>query len=303
MQVAAIPLTGRKKVVEVTKDLESDSYAHVTSGIQVVTAAATAFILQNVTNPPPQLFLRDPNAYRAQVNSAGGLVLLYWLRYTGFVASVWQFVGRAGGGPLVRKLVCYSFHCFRSVAHKVSSVEIAMICLMGLCCAYPPLQDLLLATCSVSMLGRTGRNMWFDRLLECINWLQQQRMNAFTGFFSGLHYTQLLAPMLHVDHAFQDARHGGGRATDHFTPSMVFEAAKLQRMFLRRLGTDLTVNDPNNPFWWTGTPTPLSIADFRKRMPWLWVWRSASGVSAGSGRTTRKAWDVYVREWIQRNPF
>ena len=86
-----------------TKDLESDSYAHVTSGIQVVTAAATAFILQNVTNPPPQLFLRDPNAYRAQVNSAGGLVLLYWLRYTGFVASVWQAWN--GSGDASRKSI------------------------------------------------------------------------------------------------------------------------------------------------------------------------------------------------------
>jgi hypothetical protein len=284
--------------------LENDSYTHTTSAFQVISAGATAFFLQNVTNPPPDLFLRDFNAYKAQVNSAGGLVLLFWLRYAGFVASVWQYVGRAGGGPLVRKLVCYAFHCFRSDAHKVSSVQIAMITLMGYCCAYPPLQTLLLTTCSVSLLGRPGRNMWIDRLIECINWLQQKRMNAFTGFFTGLHYTELLRPMMHVDHAYQDAMHGGGRAADHFKPSMVFEAAALQRMFVRKLGTDLTVHDPNNPFWHTGTPTPLRVAEFRKRMPWLWVWRTASGVSAGSGRgDSRQAWDAYVRDWIRSNPF
>ena len=118
---------GQTKVTEHIKNLEHDSYRHALDGVHVVTLAITAYLLKHVHNPPPSLFLSDFNAYKAQVNSAGGLVLLYFLRYVGFVSTVWQFVGRSGGGPLVRKLVCYSFHLFRSVAHKTASMQIAMI--------------------------------------------------------------------------------------------------------------------------------------------------------------------------------
>ena len=63
----------------------------------------------------------------------------------------------------------------------------------------------------VSLLGRVGRCMAIDRLLEYVNLLQQKRMNAFIGFDTALHHTPLLRAMLHADHAYEEAVHGAAK--------------------------------------------------------------------------------------------
>ena len=226
-----------------------------------------------------------------------------FLKNVGFVASVFLRVGRAGGGPTIRKLNAVAFHVFRSVAHKIASVQIALIALLGYCCAHPKLQDMLFKTCSVSLLGNAGRLVFIDRLVENINFLQQKRMNAFTGFEKALHHTDLLKPMLHVDHAFEEAESSTHRSDDHFSKSMVFEARKLQNMFVRLLGTDLTVDDNSNPFWHTGIPTDIDSGDYRERRPWEWIWRTASGSSKGKGRAKAEKWSDYVLEFFRKNTF
>ena len=107
---------------------------------QVTTIGAIAFFLQDVQDPPPELFLRDLDAYIARTHTAGALVLLHFLKYVGYVVSAWQWGSRSGGGPIMRKLTCYSFYCFRSLAHKTASVHIALITLFGYCCTYPEIQ-------------------------------------------------------------------------------------------------------------------------------------------------------------------
>ena len=107
---------------------------------------------QDVKDPPPALFLSDLDAYIARTHSAGALVLLHFLKYVGFVTSAWMWAGRSGGGPVVRKLTCYSFHMFRSVAHKIASVQIALITLFGYCCAFPKLQVHIMNSCTFPMM-------------------------------------------------------------------------------------------------------------------------------------------------------
>ena len=291
---------GKQKVYRFMKNMEHDNWMHICSFFQVVTVAIVAYITQDVTNPPPALFLRDHDAYAAQVHHAGGTVMLQFLKYAGYVLSVWQRAQRAGDGERVCRLLPYSFHIFRSVANKVASVQIVLIALVGLYAAHPKLQFLLMSSCSVSLLGRRGRNMFIDRLLEFINFLQQKRMNSFVGFDSGLHFTELLKPMLHIDHAWHTA-HGGGREPqeDVMTISMLIEARKLQDFFVTMCGTDLTQHQDENPYWHTGNPTSLYRGDYRERMPWLWVWRVASGLVAGFGRSSPKAWFTFVRDFLR----
>lgn len=291
---------GKEKVYKQMKNLEHDNWKHVVTFFQVLTVACLSFILQDVSDPPPELFLRDHDAYAARVHHAGGKVILAFLKHAGYVLSVWQRAGRSGDGARCRQLLGYSFHVMRSVAHKVGSVHIALIALTGLYCAHPKLQAVLMACSSISLLGRRGRNMFIDRFLETINNLQQKRMSSFVGFETGLHNTHLLQPMLHVDHAWQDATQGHTPTDDIMTLSMMVEARKLQDWFLELCGTDLTVDDDENPFHHTGNPVSLERGDYRERKPWEWIWRVAAGLVAGKGRSSERplSWSAYVNAFI-----
>ena len=291
---------GKEKVYQRMKNLEHDNWKHVVTFFQVVTCACLAYILQDVSDPPPELFLRNHDAYAARVHHAGGKVILAFLKHAGYVLSVWQRAGRGGDGARCRQLLSYSFHVFRSVSHKIGSVHIALIALVGLHCAHPKLQAVLMACSSISLLGRRGRNMFIDRLLEAVNHLQQKRMSSFAGFETGLNNSHLLQPMLHIDHAWHDATHGSTQTDDIMTLSMMVEARKLQDCFVELCGTDLTVDDDENPFWHTGNAVSIERGDYRERKPWEWIWRVAAGLVSGKGRSENHplSWSAYVRAFI-----
>ena len=56
------------------------------SSLQAVVVAIYIYIM-SVDNPPAQLFLDSPSAYLAQVNTAGGIVLLQYLLYVGVCST------------------------------------------------------------------------------------------------------------------------------------------------------------------------------------------------------------------------
>jgi len=140
--------------------------------------------------------------------------------------------------------------------------------------------------------------MAIDRLLEHVNLLQQKRMNAYIGFDTALHHTPLLRAMLHADHAYEEAVHGAAKTDDPMTVSMIFQARLLQDMFLAKLGRDWTLVDDTNPFWFSGTPTPMSQGDFRYRKPWEWVRRVAEGLSRGHDRVHSESWHAFATAFI-----
>jgi hypothetical protein len=159
--------------------------------------------------------------------------------------------------------------------------------MLGFCCALPALQSVLLATVSLSLLGRNGSNMYCDRLVELINKLQQgtKRSSSAASFQRAIDLTTLLRPMLHVRHAFQAAEQGAAETDDPVTASMLVQARVLQDAFLCHLGRDLTQRAPQNPFWHSGNAVTLTAGDFKEYQPWEWLERSADGRSAG--RLTR----------------
>mmetsp|Transcript_37733 Transcript_37733/g.90581 ORF Transcript_37733/g.90581 Transcript_37733/m.90581 type:complete len:182 (-) Transcript_37733:136-681(-) len=175
-----------------------------------------------------------------------------------------------------------------------------MLALISYLCVHNKLAAVVFAYSAVSLLGRVGRCMAIDRLLEYVNLLQQKRMNAFIGFDTALHHTPLLRAMLHADHAYEEAVHGAAKTDDPMTKSMIFQARLLQDMFLAKLGGDWTRVDDTNPFWYTGTATPMSQGDFRYRTPWEWVHRVAQGLSRGHGRVHSESWHAYAAAFIRK---
>ena len=118
------------------------------------------------------------------------------------------------------------------------------------------------------------------------------------SFARALDMTTLLRVLLHVRHAFQTTEQGAAEADDPVTDSMLVQARLLQNEFRRILGTDLTIHNPNNPFWHTGNAVPLDGGDFRDRRPWEWPRATAEGRSAGKGRARIERWDLYVRRFV-----
>jgi len=173
-----------------------------------------------------------------------------------------------------------------------------LIGLATLLCTHPKIRRVVEAYSAVSLLGRPGRCFYLDRLLEYVNLLQQQRMNAFTGFDTALHHTPLLRAMLHVDHAYQDATFGSTPTDNGMTNSMLVQARLLQDMFLKELGRDLTIPNDHNAFWWTGVKQDMYTGDFRYKMPWIWPERVWRGLSLGVWGK-RVAWRDYVVRWLE----
>ena len=140
--------------------------------------------------------------------------------------------------------------------------------------------------------------MAIDRLLEYVNGIQQKRMGAWQGFENAMHNTPLLYPLLHVDHAYQEAVHGCARTDDPMTNAMLFQARVLQDKFLERLGKNLTINTDVNPFWYSGQAVPMrDSTDMHRRQPWLWAKRVQEGRSKGVWGDSQK-WDDNARDFI-----
>ena len=288
------------RVMHITKDLEHNAYAHHQAAHHATTLAVVAFLLQDVQEPPPALLLRDIDAYLARLESAGGIVLVQYLKCAGIPILQWQRAARTGDGRKLKTLFAYSFHVFRSVCHKPNCTQIALVGLLGFCCALPSLQAVLLATVSLSLLGRKGSNMYCDRLLELINKLQQgaKRSSSAASFQRAIDLTSLLRVMLHVRHAFQAAEQGAAESDDPITPSMLVQARLLQDKFVELLGRDLTKASTLNPFWHTGNHVSLLVGAFQTYRPWEWIERTWDGLSRGCSRANAEAWDVYVRRFV-----
>eukprot|EP00965_Chrysotila_dentata_P261279 6214201-Pleurochrysis_carterae.AAC.1 len=159
---------------------------------------------------------------------------------------------------------------YRSVCHKPTAAQIALIALLSFCCALPALQTVLLTTVSVSLLGRHGSNMYLDRLLgyQQTSAGQQATKQRCKFCSRATDMTKLLRAILHVRHAFQTTEHGASESDDPITTSMCVQSRILQDYFLAECGRDLRASTTLNPFWYTGSFVPLYTGDYRTRRPW-----------------------------------
>jgi hypothetical protein len=294
---------GIERVRQVTHNLEHNAYAHHQTAHKVVTIAIICFLLQDVQYPPPSLLLRSIDAYALQVQSAGGIVMLDYLKGAGVPALHWLRAARRGDGLRLKELFAYSFHMFRATCHKPVCVQICLIALLGFCCALPALQAVLAATVSLSLLGRTGANMYVDRLVEAINNIQQgtKRSSNAASFGRAMDMTTLLRPLLHVRHAFADSEHNVADIDDALTTSELVQARVLQDWLLRMLGHDLTIHFPDNVFHHTGNAVPLHTGSAQERRPLEFIWQVAEALSRGKGRTSQASqerWDKHTRRFV-----
>jgi hypothetical protein len=124
-----------ERVVKVTQNLEHNAYSHHQNAHHVIVIAAVSYLLQDVQRPSPRVFLRDPDVYLSQVQTAGGEVLVRYLRHAGFPILQWQRAARDGDGRKVKMLFAHSFHAFRTV-HKPVCAQVVLIGLLGFCCAF-----------------------------------------------------------------------------------------------------------------------------------------------------------------------
>lgn len=292
-----------EKIHEVTKDLENNNYKHVQTGLAVVTIATVCFLLQDVHNPPGRLLLQHMSAYESQVDAAGGVVLIKFLQYAGLPSIQWQRAARESDGAKLMKLYAYSYHVFRSTCHKVNYSQIMLIALLGFCCTIPPVQQVLMALSSVSLLGKTC--MYNDRLVEYINKIQQgyKRSSHAASLGMALDMTTLLKAILHVRHTFEKHETGAAPSDDPVTQSMLIQARLLQNEFVRVLGSDLTQHQPDNPFWHTSHAVPLHTGDYRHRRPWEWIWKTADARSCGKGRARTESWHAYAYRFVHDHFF
>ena len=294
-----------EQIREVTQNLEHNAYAHHQNGHHVVVLGIMCYLLQDVVAPSPTLLMNNFDLYLSRVNHAGGIVICQYLRCGGFPIRMWQYASRTGNGLTVKKLFAYGVHICRSVVHKPNCVQILLIGLLGLECTLPALQNVLLATMSISLLGRPGSNIYLDRLLEYINNIQQgaKRSAHAASFGRAVDLTTLLRSIMHVRHTFQASEKGHTESDDPITQSMLVQARLVQDFLVRTLGRDLTVHDAYNPFWYTGNPVLLYGGDFRYRTPWIWVDRVQTGRSAGKHRARQEQWDDFALRMVLQHMF
>ena len=239
------------------------------------------------------------------METATGIVLVKYLQYAGFPILQWQRAAREGDGLKLKKLFAYSHQLFRSVSHKPVCAQISLIALLGFCCALPALQNVLLVTVSLSLLGRRGGNMYIDRVLEYINKVQQgsKRSAHAASFGRALDMTTLLRAILHVRHAFQAAETGRVESDDGITRSMLIMARKLQDELVRAVGRNLTTPDPDIKTWHTGSHVPLATGDYRTRRSWETPERVAFGRNAGKWRSRNETWLAFAIRFVQDHIF
>ena len=155
---------------------------------------------------------------------------------------------------------------------------------MSYYCVDPCLRAWKNISASMSILGRWGSSIFFDRFIEYMNDRQKQRNQSYQSFDSALHYTQHLQAMMHADAAFTAALLGSSPgADDGFDQRILNDALALAQKFQSELGSDLTRVNPGNPWWHTGNPLNLSAGVSRLRRPWEYIWAVARGASTGAG--------------------
>jgi hypothetical protein len=86
---------------------------HVTTLIRQDQCGTLAFLLLDVTSPPPSLLLDDPATYEAQLVSAGGIAAFKSLLYGSNPVAMWQLAARSSDGALVTQLQAFSVHAVR----------------------------------------------------------------------------------------------------------------------------------------------------------------------------------------------
>ena len=289
-------------VYERMKDLENNTCGKLLALNQAVTVAIVLYFTKCVTKPPPQLLYANPDAYRQQLNSSGGLVLFYWLLMVGSPVFTYQSAIRTAAGGFLPRLHAYAFHIHRCV-HKTQEVRIMLIALVSFYCIHPALMPFKLSMCALSLLGLPGCCMAYDRVVEWVNARQSARNSCHQAADSSLQFTPHLQSLLHVDAAYSAAALGLTPDADRgYDARVLNQANRLLELFVTECGTDLTQPTTHNPFYHTGNHVPLAAGEARHRRPWEFVPDVESGRSHGRDAAAQSA-SSYVVDYLRNHMF
>lgn len=203
--------------------------------------AIQSYLLLNVKNPPPELWVSNPALYLSKVRSAGGRVIIMFMLHAGFPMLDWQYSARTHKGKRNVSLYSLAFHLHRSVAFKTKSVFIALEALVALCCAHKSLRharalrrrrdgalclasDLacltlscrpLVESCSsMNFLGHTGCSVYNDKANEYLNKMFQERAMNARDFMVSTHWGPHLKYALHIEQMWKKWLNGESELND-----------------------------------------------------------------------------------------
>lgn len=294
-------LLHKEKCPRLVQDFVNDSFRHMLAFDLELAIGTWLYFISDVTDPNPMLLITDPAAYEAAIQSSGGMVAFKFLEDIGTPVLHWLRSGRDGNGDKVEKLHAHAFHLNRSTTHKVNCVLISLLAIMSTRCVEPEIAAIVKSTVAVSITGRSLQ--YVDRLLESLNFLQEQRDGKFAAFDRSLHYSDEIEAMLHVAHAWEMMEHGEAASNDPITQAMLNGAATVRRELREKLGTDLTLPTDTNPLWHTGHAVKVSGTNVKGMQPWLFRKHVARGACAGEQRSLRENWQRYVERVIAEQLF
>ena len=278
---------------------ENDTYKHLLNLNEASTVGTLTYLTCDVVNPPPEQLFASPIMYLSSVQSSGGIVAIQYLLNLGVPCLHWLVAGRTSKGAKLAPLYALAFHMNRATTHKVKCVFLELLALWTSTAVDPAVADLIEATTSGSFTGNPGSMAFADRLLEALNWIQDQRDGKFAAFERAMHYSEDILAMLHVSQAYEVATKGDSSLHDPVTQPLLNAAEAVRRELKAKLGTDLTVADEYNPFFHTGNRVKLSAGTERQYRPWRDIWTVAEGLRAGTGRADKQDWARFTDHVIE----
>lgn len=85
-----------------------------------MTLASHAFLVQDVTAPPPALLSQNIDVYASQVSHASGAVIVEFLKYGGYPEMQWQRAARNVKASRFIEVLAYSFHLVSQDANSAA---------------------------------------------------------------------------------------------------------------------------------------------------------------------------------------
>ena len=293
----------KDKVPKMIPNFENDSYMHVLAHHLEITIGSLTFLIHDVKDPPPELFISNPAMYESLIRKAGGMVIFKYLQNVGIPELHWLLAGRKADGQINEDLHCHAFHMNRATTHKVNCVMISILSILSTCATHPVLSDIVKACSAFSPTGKEGSLMYGDRYAEFLNNVQGDRDGKFAAFETGLHYTEDLVAMMHVELMFRATQVGEADVYDPVRQSTLNAAELIRQDLLAKLSQDLTIDDDKNPFFHTGNPVKLSSGSARTHQPWKDVRDVAYGRVAGKGRVIQETWNAYLDRTLNDKMF
>ena len=104
---------------------------------------------------------------------------------------------------------------------------------------------------SLSLTGKV--DMFCDRLLEYLNYMQDLRDGSFAAFEKAIHYSDQIEALLHVGWAWDAAEKGDTPLNDPITQAMLNGAQQVRKTLRSKLGTDLTQPTDTSPLCMAGS--------------------------------------------------